>query len=551
MASADLREELTCSICLSIYTDPVTLTCGHNFCQDCIDSVLDAQESSRLYICPDCREQFKDRPALRKNTTLCNIAERYRITQPEQEQTGIFCTYCDSSVPAVKTCLQCETSMCGNHLMKHNKTVEHTLVLPNTSLGNRACSAHQKFLNYYCYVDSVCFCARCLSAEHSGHQVQSLDEASEKKKDKLRNVLKKLTSKKEEAEKEVQSLQEYRREVQEKAAGIAESITALFRNIRRQLEDLEKNTLSDVSRQEEKASRSVSDLIQQLEIKKDELSGKMRHIEELCNVSDPVTVLQEQESDRDDFYDKENREKDDKKVHDGGDLEEGLIFEKVYTGLSGILTDLYTGVYTQAAADILLDANTAGNTLSKTMMGVKGGIYVQEPIDLLLDVNTASNNIHISDDLKTASWSKINPNRPETPERFQYPQVVTTRGLSSGRCYWEVETSDSWTWRVGMCYPSMEKKGDQSYIGDNNKSWCLRLYNNMYSVLHDNIEIMLSHKTCPRLRIYLDYEAGQLSFYELCDPVRHLHTFTATFTEPLHAGFRLHKAWARITAFKY
>ncbi|MEE6506109.1 hypothetical protein FKM82_007517 [Ascaphus truei] len=44
-------------------------------------------------------------------------------------------------------------------------------------------------------------------------------------------------------------------------------------------------------------SLRVSDLIQQLEIKKDELSRKMLHIEELSNITDPLTVLQGQESD--------------------------------------------------------------------------------------------------------------------------------------------------------------------------------------------------------------------------------------------------------------
>ncbi|XP_075061023.1 uncharacterized protein LOC142149600 [Mixophyes fleayi] len=506
MASADLRQELDCSICLNIYTDPVTLRCGHNFCRVCIDRVLDTQEGSGVYICPECRAECQEHPALIRNIPLCNIVGRFLSTQPDQEETGIFCTYCiHSPVPAAKSCLLCEASLCDNHLRVHSKSAEHVLSDPTTSLGNRKCSVHKKILEYYCTEDSVCICVSCcLIGEHKGHQIESLDNASEKKKKKLRNVLQKLTTKREETERRVQRVQKRRREDQEKAAGVTETVTALFRDIRRQLDDLEKRVLSEISRQEESVSLSVSDLIQQLEIKKDELSRKMRHIEELCSMSDPVTVLQE--SDTGDLCDTEVRERHDDQVRDVGDLDVALISERIHT-----LSDIITGINT--------------------------GIYVEEPTDILLDVNTAGNNIHISGDRKTASRSDINQNHPETPERFEYNQVISTRRFSSGRHYWEVELSKQGWWRVGMCYPSIDRRGRQSGIGINNKSWCLMRNNNQYSVIHDNKGIRsLDITPCDRLRIYLDYEAGQLSFYALCDPIRHLHTITATFTEPLHAA---------------
>ncbi|XP_075066661.1 E3 ubiquitin/ISG15 ligase TRIM25-like [Mixophyes fleayi] len=507
MASADLRRELDCSICLNIYTDPVTLRCGHNFCRVCIDHVLDTQEGSGVYTCPECRAECQERPALIRNIPLCNIVRSFLSTQPDQKETGNFCTYCvDSPVPAAKSCLHCEASLCDKHLRVHSKSAEHVLSDPTTSLGKRKCSIHKEPFKYYCTKDAAYICVSCfLIGEHRGHKVEMLDEASGKRKEKLRNVLQKLTTKREETEKRVQRLQERRREDQEKAAGVTETVTVLFRDIRRQLDDLEKRVLSEISRQKERVSLSVSYLIQQLEIKKDELSRKMRHIEELCNMSDPVTVLQE--PDTGDLCDTEDREKHDNQVHGVGDLDVHLISETLPT-LSDIITCINIG------------------------------IYVQEATDILLDVNTAGNNIHISGDRKTASCSDINQNHPETPERFQYPQVKSSGRFSSGRHYWEVDVSKSVSWRVGMCYPSIDRRGDQSVIGDNNKSWCLcgGLFN-QFSVIHDSKVIRLPDNIrCDRLRIYLDYEAGQMSFYSLCDPIRHLHTVTATFTEPLHAA---------------
>ncbi|XP_075061648.1 E3 ubiquitin-protein ligase TRIM11-like [Mixophyes fleayi] len=505
MASADLRQELDCSICLNIYTDPVTLRCGHNFCLVCIDRVLDTQEGSGVYTCPECRAEFQDRPVLEKNRKLCSIAERVRSI-PEEE-TEIICSYCvHSPVPALKTCLRCEASLCDIHCKTHNKSAEHVLIDPTTSLQKRKCSIHDEILKYYCSEDAACICVSCsLAGEHRGHLVEMLDEVSEKKKEKLRNVLQKLTTKREETEKRVQSLQERRRDNQEKAAAVTERVTALFRDIRRQLEYLEKRVLSEISRQEESVSLSVSDLIQQLEIKKDELSRKMRHIEELCNMSDPVTVLQE--PDTGDLCDTEDRERHDDQVHDVRDLDVGLISGKLHT-LSDIIT------------------------------GINIWVYVKEATKILLNINTASNCMHISGDRKAASRSDINQNRPQTPNRFQsYPQVISSWRFFSGRHYWEVDVSKSVSWRIGMCYPSIDRAGYESLIGDNNKSWCLCRDYNEYTVRHDSKVIWLPDDIpCDRVRIYLDYKAGQLSLYSLCDPIRHLHTVTATFTEPLHAA---------------
>ncbi|OCT57668.1 hypothetical protein XELAEV_18003125mg, partial [Xenopus laevis] len=332
----------------------------------------------------------------------------------------------------------------------------------------------------------------------------------------------KLRPEREETERGAQRLQECRREVAEKAAGETERVTALFRDIREQLEALEKRLLSDISSQKEKLSLTLTDLMEQLEIKKDELSRKIRHIEELCNMADPLTVLQERESHG--AADNEGgRERHDIKVPAVGDLDVDLISETLLTGLAAIGT------------------------------GVKGRwIYGQEATDLLLDINTAHNRVSVSGDRKSASYSLTKLHYPQSPERFQdYPQSLSSRSFPSGRHYWEVEGSESGVWGVGVAYPSIERRGGQSSIGNNNKSWCLYRWddNNRYSVRHNSKWTDLPHvSSCRRIRISLDYEAGRLSFYELSEPIRHLHTFTATFTEPLHAAFRVNSegAWVRI-----
>uniref|UniRef100_A0A1B8Y2J0 Uncharacterized protein n=1 Tax=Xenopus tropicalis TaxID=8364 RepID=A0A1B8Y2J0_XENTR len=554
MAAADLRDELSCSICLSIYTDPVSLPCGHNFCRGCIGGVLSTQEGSGAYSCPECRAEYQERPALPRNRALGNIAERFRPTETETGETGIFCTYCLlSPVPAAKSCLLCEASLCDTHLRGHCQSAEHVLTEPTASFMGRKCSVHHKVLEYHCCEDSACICASCcLAGGHRGHRVELLSEASEKKKEKLRKVLEKLSPEREETERGAQRLQERRREVAEVAAGETERVTALFRGIREELEALEKRLLSDISRQKEELSLTLTELIQQLEIKKDELSRKIRHIEELCNMADPLTVLQEQwESHGAAFCGAEGADTEGREGTEGADTEsreregtEGADTEgREREGTEGADTEGREREGIKIPAVVELDVGRISETLLTGLAGIVTGvegrwIYGQEATELVLDINTAGNDVSVSGDGKSASYSHTDQRRPQTPERFQVSQALSTRSFPSGRHYWEVEVSESGSWGVGVAYPSIERGGDQSLIGNNNKSWCLYRGNNNYTVRHDRKDTQLPHApSCRRIRISLDYEAGRLSFYELSEPIRHLHTFTASFTEPLHAAF--------------
>ncbi|XP_056405462.1 E3 ubiquitin/ISG15 ligase TRIM25-like [Hyla sarda] len=512
MASPDLRDELTCSICLNIFTDPVTLRCGHNFCLVCIGHVLETQDGIGVYSCPDCRARFTDRPLLQGNVTLRNIAEHFLYFQPDEVEGAIFCTNCiNAPVPAVKSCLHCEASLCYDHLRVHSKSPEHVLCDPTTTFSKRKCSVHNEVLRYYCSNDRTCICVTCcLAGDHSGHKVEPLKKASQKKKAMLKNILKNLSALSKEAEERLQNMQNRRREVQEKATDIKEKVASLFVDIKRQLEILENKVQAEISRQE----NQVSHLIQQLEIQKSELSLVTCHIEEVCNMTDPLTLLQECVSVRFCPAEETGHEirGDDTKESYIGDMDEGLISETLHTGLYDILAF------------------------------VRKQIYVKENKCTTLDEDTVANNLLLSIDKKSVFWTQKLPDlgHVELPVRFQNcSQVLSLESFCSGRHYWDIETSNHGEWRLGVSYSTVERGGDCSYLGCNDKSWCLcRSNNNQYSVVNDNREIQLtpviSHH---RFRIYLDYYGGRLSFYELCSPIRHLYTYSADFTDPLHVAF--------------
>ncbi|XP_073502098.1 E3 ubiquitin-protein ligase TRIM11-like [Phyllobates terribilis] len=515
MASAELRDELNCSICLSLYTDPVSLRCGHNFCRSCIVSVLDAQEAAGGYSCPDCRAEYPERPALEKNRKLRNIVERFSSTQPDVEETRIFCTYCTKSpVPAVKSCQHCETSMCKEHLEAHNKSVNHNLIEPTVSFMDRKCSTHNEILKYYCPIDADCICVSCwVAGDHKGHDVEPLDVASENVKGKLRPVTEKLKSKREEAEKRVHNLKDHGIEQEKKSAGLGDRVSGLFTDLRKKLDDLEKRIQGEIYRQKDQVLCSLSDLVEQVELHVNKLTKDINHLEGLCTITDPLTFLQDVNSG--DISSESGDLIAD--VRDTLCVDEGLVSQILHTGLGNF-------------ADDLID------------MKMKRKFSVMEKSDILLDIDTANNNISISQDLRSASHTATSQNRPDGPKRFKSRQVLSYCSFSSGRHYWEVDVSQARSWMIGVAGESLERKVNKNvtFIGFNEKSWAIITEKNLFASHNDIHQPLKLDSPVRVVGVYLDYEAGRLSFYQVCDPIRHLHTFTASFSEPLYAAFYLY-----------
>ncbi|KAM3916852.1 E3 ubiquitin/ISG15 ligase TRIM25-like [Leptodactylus fuscus] len=404
MASADLRDELNCSICLSLYTDPVFLRCGHNFCSPCIVSVLDTQEAAGAYFCPDCRAEYPERPALEKNRKLGNIVECFLSTLPDIEKTKTICPDCTKTpVSAMKSHLHCEISLCHEHLEAHNKLVDESLVEPTESFESRKCSKHNEILKYYCPIDAACICESCcVDGDHKGHDVDRLDVASEKKKEKLRSDIDKLNSKKEEAGKRIQNLQDHGKEQQEKAAGLAKRVSGLFIDLREKMDNLEKRIQDDISKQKYQVSLTVLTSVLQMQQHKDELTKIVSQLEEMCNISDPFTLLQE-DLYSDDISDKSCDVISD--VRDAQCLDEVIISHTLQKGLLNF-------------SDYMINLK-------------KREFTVTENSDLLLDIDSAHNNIMISQNLRSASYTATLQNRPDGPKNLKPVQVLSSQWAES------------------------------------------------------------------------------------------------------------------------
>ncbi|XP_073524555.1 E3 ubiquitin-protein ligase TRIM7-like [Phyllobates terribilis] len=560
MASDNRRDELTCSLCLDICNEASSLRCGHSFCRGCIARLLEMLGAAGVYKCPDCKTQSNSSP--RKDQTLSDVIHGSPSAQPGEEASVTVCTYCiHSPVPDIKSCLLCEASLCHDDLRVHAKSAEHVVSNPTLNMDVRRCSIHKKMLEDYCAEDSSYLCLYCM-AENRGQQVESLDETP--MKDELNNVLEKLLSSRSEAEDRIQDLKKHGQLLQLEADGLAMKVNVVFQDMRKHMEVLEKKVLSEISRQVEKASAPCQEEIHELEVKKDKLSKKMAIIEELCTTSDPITVLNGLEIKKEELSMKmtttdELSTKSDpisvlkdlevKNVELSKQMptiEELRITSDPIPFLKGLKAKDIDGDNHQQDSrathdpDKTLVSEILHTGFAELVTIAHNGLFMNEESEIFLDEDTAGNNIRVLPDMKSFYWVETHEPKPKTPQRFKDHQVLSSSSFSTGRHFWMVETSKWGNWRLGMSYPSVARKGFRSYIGCNNKSWGLCKWNNQYSVMHACKEIKLPDKfTCQRFGIYLDYEAGHLSFYELSDPIRHLFSFHATFTKPLHAIFRL------------
>ncbi|XP_041361344.1 uncharacterized protein LOC121377426 [Gigantopelta aegis] len=154
----NLADELTCSICLELFVEPLQLNCMHSYCKGCMEDIVKFKvkdggtsgENRICYIkCPECRMVTSVKSGvsdLPKNFVLANIANKYREAS-EGAGKKVFCSLCEeSSKLAVKTCTDCSnTSYCQECLAQCHPArgvfKRHTLVdptvefMPPASLG--------------------------------------------------------------------------------------------------------------------------------------------------------------------------------------------------------------------------------------------------------------------------------------------------------------------------------------------------------------------------------------------------------------------------------
>ncbi|XP_075435804.1 E3 ubiquitin/ISG15 ligase TRIM25-like [Ascaphus truei] len=305
----DLAEELTCSICLSPFTTPVTIPCGHNFCFHCMDLTW-KRPFLKDYSCPQCRTTFDTKPELRKNTLLNNLVKQVMAARGDRDSDGteeecaeeeeeemdnqdvVLCDNC-MKVAACMTCLTCMASFCNDHLMPHIESPafrDHQLKKPLKDLQQRKCAEHNKLLEYYCWEHSKCICCYCLVG-HKQCQTFGLQEGKMKKELQFNNLLASLNDKIEKNSNTLDEVSVDQRKVKDITQKKKDLLEGAFDEIKARVEVEQRKAMNRIEEEERKVDGKYSWARNALGKKKDEFETLIVKVESLLREDDDLQFL--------------------------------------------------------------------------------------------------------------------------------------------------------------------------------------------------------------------------------------------------------------------
>ncbi|XP_056335772.1 E3 ubiquitin-protein ligase TRIM39-like [Danio aesculapii] len=475
-SSGPPTEELQCSVCLDVFTDPVTTPCGHNFCKTCLNTCW---ENCQTCSCPYCKETFKQRPDLKINTALREISDCYKI-KGHHKKPEVLCDLCgDRKLTALKSCLVCQSSYCETHLEPHLKAAglrKHKLMDPVSNLEDYICQTHQRPLELFCRDDQMCVCLQCVVTDHKTHRTVSLEEES---KEKIQLM---------ETQRHVQKMIQDRFKEIEDIKHSAEARRRVYTEL--------------LELMEEQDSEQMSALEQEIS----ELKSRNTELEQLSHTEDHLHLIQIHSS-LSSF--RNTRSRSEISMKNQETLKEALI--KLRDSIDAKLKQ----------------------TVSAEMKWMQ-----QHAVDVSLDPHTAHPKLVLSDDGKQVRDGDTRQKLPDHPERFDTCIFVLGKeGFSSGRFYFEVQVKGKTDWTIGVARESIKRKGELK-LSPRTGFWTVRLINRNEYHACDDPPVSLSLRVTPqRVGVFVDYEEGLVCFYDV-ESSSHIYSYTAqSFSDNLYPFF--------------
>lgn len=525
-----LAHELSCPICLQLFSDPVVLPCGHNYClacicQSCARGANAENDKAALPRCPECREEFKSIETLQRNFKLCSIVDGYRATamaegDRDESAEDVFCDNCiEGSVRAVKTCMRCEVSLCDRHLQRHHEKdsfKSHVLVDPLKEPVSMGCALHGFCLEYFCSSDMTLLCANCLlEGSHQNHDVLSFEVAEEEMRRALDARNKAMSCRLQITESLLQKAAEEQGASEAvgdtlvtRAVTLMDSMAALVQRYRERL---------STRLEEERSLRRNS-----WQCGLASLGQQQQHL--LQAQMDATQTLTETDK---------------------------CLFVHRFLRIEPQIRNALTGsvnVQLPSKAPLnpkRLQAGLQTQDFRSEMTRLLDSLHViLNPLELTFNPLTSNPNLLVSNDLRTVRFSAAKQPYGEHPDRFaNAPQILCSQAFSSEEHVWVVEVGEGSMWSLGLCYKTLPRRGDHSRLGHNNVSWRLQWKNRKLTACHALANVALERANQPlQIEVALDYKGGSLVFHSVKGQREHLHTFRAVFREPVYPAFSLHSS---------
>ncbi|XP_009301252.1 E3 ubiquitin-protein ligase TRIM21 isoform X1 [Danio rerio] len=506
-SSSVLFEELHCSVCRNVFTDPVSTPCGHNFCKSCLNT---SWENSQNCICPLCTETFSKRHKLKTNTTLRDIVklfdERYSL-----RISGVLCDICDGrKMKAMKSCLTCQTSFCETHLEPHRRVPnfkKHKLMEPVKNMKEYICQKHDTPLELFCRDDQMCVCVFCTDGDHKTHHTVPLEEESKEKKIQMIKTQKDLQSMIEDRIGKIQDIKHSAEHRKKNTAREKVSCVELFSDLLRSLERCQAELLKIIEEKQKAAEKQEEELIQELQQEITELKMRNTELDHLSSTEDHLQLLQ---------------------------IYPSICSPPNSRNWSEI------SINTDVSVEMLRTALTQlQETLDKKLSEAVLRRMQQYAVDVTLDPDTAHPCLILSNDGKQVKDGEINPNIPNNAERFdEFVCVLGKEGFSSGKFYFEVEVKGKTEWDLGVAKGSVNRKG-RIIMSPQDGFWtvALRKKNKYWACPCVPLSLRLKPQT---VGVFVDYEEGLVSFYDV-ESRSHMYSFTGQSlffqSEQLHPFF--------------
>lgn len=559
--SSDSQNPFNCPICLHLLKNPVTTTCGHSFCMDCLNGFWDGDDQKGVYSCPQCRHSFSPRPDLCRNIVLAAVVEGMKIKTPEKDapekasvspvlsfamSVDVECDICtETKLKAIKSCLVCLASYCESHIQTHYTSPAlkwHKLANASPRLLDQICSQHHKPLELYCCQDRQLICMQCALINHQNHSMTSPEAERQNIQEQLKLKLDGLQEDVLQREVKVKELKQakdfYKRSTQAAVVHCEEMFTEQIHSMGKRRAGITKM----IRAQENVEVNRVEDLILTLEQEISDMRKRHDELGQLSHIEDNICFIQNFSSISDYQYSNLC----------AMSISQHLTFEQIETTVSELKSqldnlceqDIVRISEKVSAVQILVKNEKATNYLpSQPKTREEFLIYSS---DLNLNPSSSCNGLSVNSNKSVTRnytqqhnfsnqglfGSQPNYFSSNTYQNYTY-QVLCNESLS-GRCYFEVQWAGKGC-SIAFSYDQFLQGGGTCRFGSDNRSWKCDFPTANVLVCHDNRQTSISWVS--KIGVFLDQEVGTVFFYNVSDKMTLLHQIQTTFTEPLYAGF--------------
>ncbi|KAK9522317.1 hypothetical protein VZT92_018791 [Zoarces viviparus] len=451
--------------------------------------------------CHVCSETFRDPVSLSCNHSFCASCLQQSWKQAEHKNCPICKTKSSTDEPAVNLALK---GLADSFAERQNNGSPETE--QEREKEEVVCEKHPEVPYWFCEDEQKAVCPVCEFSLHQSHKVVPIEQAVSDLKDQLRSDLESLQDKRHK-HKQVEETYNEMIELSKKQLLSTEwQIREEFNKLHQVLKEEEESRLAALREEEEQKGKTISREMKMIQEQISSLSGSISAVEEDLQKHN-VSFLSSY-----------------KATQTRARVQSSLSDPQL---VSGALIDV---------------AKHLGNLSFRVWEKMKDKVHFSP---VILDPNTAHPILSLSDDLTSVRHGDTNQKLPDNPERnTYYADVLGSEGFSSGKHSWEVEVGDHPVWSVGLVKESVDRKG-KLLASPNYGVWYLLHDSGYYTdVVGQTVRVK---KSLQRIRVQLDYDMGDVSFYNPED-MTHIYTHRDTFTEKLFPFFNIGNAGDAKTA---